>query len=210
MSVFSEKEKSEIANRIALVETKTQAEIVIAMTLSSTPVGHLWILWTAFTLLFGQALIHSLWPWSSGILQQIALVCLSLLSGVFLSRFAFLNRLVFSNETLESQCRTKALAFFYQSDIKKTQEHTGVLVFISEFEHQVIILADQTTNRILERDFLNQCVKLLSARLKSKQAKQGIDEILDKLETVLSAQLPSKTINENEVPNHVIELKATT
>ncbi|MFQ5527191.1 MAG: TPM domain-containing protein [Thermoanaerobaculia bacterium] len=54
-------------------------------------------------------------------------------------------------ETLERRTRRRAAVAFLEEEVFKTRDRTGILIFLSLFEHRVVVLGDEGINRKVEQ-----------------------------------------------------------
>src|SRR5690606_4248707 len=96
-----------------------------------------------------------LWPIVTLILTRI------------LSSSDMVKRLFLPKEDRLSQVEQRAEIAFYRNGLKKTDGSTGILLFVSLFEHQAVILGDQSISQKLPpetwaqilSDFTNEAKK---------------------------------------------------
>lgn len=61
-----------------------------------------------------------------------------------------LKRALISPELMELRTRQRALAAFVEEEVFATRERTGILLFVSLFEHRVVVLGDAGINARVE------------------------------------------------------------
>jgi putative membrane protein len=60
------------------------------------------------------------------------------------------RRSLIGERTLDRRTRRRAAVAFLEEEVFKTRDRTGVLIFLSLFEHRVVIMGDEGINRAVE------------------------------------------------------------
>lgn len=92
---------------------------------------------------------------------------------------------------------------FLDNRLHHTQGHTGVLLFISEAEHFVEILADQGIAQHIPQSRWQAMVDQLIVDIKKQRTHAGILACLNSCGELLKQYAPL-TQNKNELPNHLV------
>jgi putative membrane protein len=146
--VFSKADREAIRAATAAAETRTAAELVVYVTERCDP--HPEVGWKA-TLIGGAcgALFAALGVWLFGgwgspdYLWILIGLQLGLVAGWLAGRFESIARRLIDREALESRIDGRAAEAFLQERVFATKERTGVLIFVTLFEHRVVVLADE-------------------------------------------------------------------
>jgi len=203
MALLSEAEKQKIAQAVALAESKTSGEIVVSYVRRSGT--YRWIdglaaLKGAFMGTLVAVVLHSgRWdfsPWnllvwqSAGAFFYVALV-----------QIPFLRRLPVSKKEFAVRTHAGALQVFLESGVMRTRDRTGVLIYVSEFEHRVEILADQGIHSVLDNQYWNAQVELIVAGIRANRACEALCEAVAQIGSKLSEKFPIRADDTNELPN---------
>ena len=81
----------------------------------------------------------------------------------------------------------------------------GVLIFVSEAERYVEIIADSGISQFVKNDRWQSSVDQLIKQLKSGEIEQGLTACIKDCGELLSKHAPA-TYPKNELPNHLIVL----
>ena len=92
---------------------------------------------------------------------------------------------------------------FLEQNLHHTRGETGVLIFVSEIEHYVEIIADRGINRHVEPQRWQQIVDAFIAQVQRGQTKQGFLQCVQSCGELLQAHVPATT-QKNELPNHMV------
>jgi len=136
---------------------------------------------------------------------------LGLLSIVFwpwylvVRRVPVLHRLFISEHEMAEEVREAAFVNFYKNGLHFTRDHTGVLIFISAFERQVIILADKGINDKVPRDRWDAIVKNLTMGIRAKQSAAAICRAVETVGRLLAEHFPPRSDDVDELQNLVVD-----
>lgn len=204
---LSDEERERIQNAVKEAEENTSGEIVPMVVSSSydypladvlggaaislplallvSPfVGHwfwvggqnMWIflgLFIAFFFLFHQVVRHTLW----------------------------LKRVFISPKEIEEEVKEAAVVSFFREGLYQTREETGVLIFISVFEHRVWILADRGIDQKVEKGKWDQIVRGITAGIKQGRQADAICEAVRQTGDLLRSHFPGKPEDRDELKN---------
>ncbi len=199
-----------IEQKIAQIETQTEAEIIPVVVRASSQYRQSFITLNIiglliFSLLWDRLITETHWDAYSSALVK---VCLTLVGIFILSRWLstipWVQRLAtLRSEELE-QCHKRAQIEFYANRLNQTQDGVGVLIFVSMLEHVVIVRADQKIAKILPPETWQNVVDEIVKGLKSKKMANGLIQGLEQCSDLLIRHFPVKSGDVNELPNKVI------
>lgn len=116
----------------------------------------------------------------------------------------FFQRAYMSFQDLKHLVHQRALIEFYQSKIQQTKDHTGILIFISLLEREVVVIADKGISDKLSQETWKEVVDLILLGMKEKKAAQGLIKGIQRCGIVLSQHFPIQPHDKNELPNKLI------
>lgn len=201
---FSKTEKEMIAETVAQVESTTSGEVAVMVVDRSDTYPEATILSGAIIggflalLITDQLLGDSLWsfvPLYAG---------LALLTGWGATLLPELRRYFIPAGRLENQVREEAIKAFYEKGLYKTRDKTGVLFFISIFEHRVWVLADEGIYTKITQDRLQEHALDIAKGIKSGKATEALLREIDNVGKLLTEHFPIKPDDVNELSNKVI------
>lgn len=144
---FSEADLGAIAAAVREAEARTSGEIVPYVVDDSD--GYPGAAWKGAA--FG-ALLFPLLAWafyhygdfwaSSPLLWMVLPATAGGALGYGLAQIPAWKRLLAGGEVLDLRTRRRAAAAFLEEEVWQTRDRTGILLFVSLFEHRVVILAD--------------------------------------------------------------------
>jgi len=208
---LNDHERIRLDRRIADAEKRTGAQIVLAVIERSDTYSEL--PWKAFALgasLAGLSVsvLDLLRPgWTSGIAVLIAVVLLlaagaaGALLCVSVPRFA---RLFLAAHRAEVEVRQYAESIFLSREVFATRRRTGVLLLVSLFERQVVVLPDTGLGQRLSIEALQRIIARMTMALASGQVARALEDGLSSLEEVLAVTAPGES-GENELADEIVE-----
>jgi putative membrane protein len=212
---LTEQERQTLDRRIADAEKRTGVQIVLAVVERSDVYTEL--PWKAFALAtagagFAVTVLDLLRPgWHSSAAVLIA-VTATLITGavcalacVSLPGFA---RLFLDAHRAEVETRQYAESLFLSHEVFATRGRTGILLLVSLFERQIIMLPDTGISKRLSREASQGIITRMTSLLASGQVAIAFEAGLAGLEEVLGATAPS-VAQENELPNAIVEEKGS-
>jgi putative membrane protein len=210
---LNDQERTHLDKRIAEAERRTSAQIVLAVIERSDSYPEL--PWKAFALGvsiagFAAVILDMLCSeWTSNFAALLA-VTIALAAGaacallcVFVPWF---GRLFLSAHRAEAEVRQHAQSLFLTRELFSTHQRTGVLLLISLFERQVVILPDTGLHNHLNQGAMQKIIACMSGALSSCQFARALEDGLNALEKALTATTHSGS-GENELSNSIIEEK---
>lgn len=204
-----------IEDEIRSAEKLTTGEIVPMVVRRSSTIGHIGpLLFAIFGLLY-LSLDLSLWhsqvlhslseiiPLGDYFLWGVDFVLLWLLS-LMLARLSFFQRLCTNPLDRQSQVRMRAEVEFYEAGLNETQGSTGILIFVSLMERQVVVLADKSIATRLPPETWSSLVNELVSDIRKKQMAVGFAKAVQSCGKILAQHFPAQAENPNELKDHFI------
>ena len=211
--ILNDQERSRLDKRIAEAEKRTGAQIVVAVIQRSDSYSEL--PWKAFALGVSVAgllvfIFDLLWPgWYSQTAMLIFVVTIlitgiiSALLSLYISKFA---RLFLATHRAEVEVRQYAESLFLSHELFATRRRTGILLLVSLFERQVILLPDTGLNKRLSRKAMQKIIAQMTPILASGQVTRALEQGLLRLEEILIVTATGES-GKNELPEEIIEEK---
>lgn len=215
--LFPEDDRKRIADAIAKAEQKTSAEIVTVVATASGRydraediVGFL----TAMLAVTGGWLacpaFHSESTWETGpsiagLILVLVLMVAGFVAGSALSSWLPALRLPFiPKQELEDEVHRAAQAAFTSSRIRKTAGGAGILIFISFYEHRVVVLPDDAIlEKLPGQDWGKLCAAIISG-IKANRPTEALQEAVTSCGAILGEVLPRQNGDQDELCNELI------
>lgn len=88
------------------------------------------------------------------------------------------RRILIGDATLDRRTQRRAAVAFLEEEVFKTRDRTGVLVFLSLFEHRVVVMGDEGINRAVGEGAWRQMVDGIVAGIRSGRAADALVEAI--------------------------------
>jgi putative membrane protein len=208
---LSDQERQHLDRRVAEAEKRTGAQIVLAVVERSDV--HAELPWKAFALGASLAgltvtLLDLLRPgWLSSYSVMLAVTATLAAGAVFALLCIYqpgFARLFLDASAAEVEARQYAESVFLSREVFATRGRTGIVLLISLFERQVVVLPDTGLGKRLDRDALQAVVARMVKVLASGRVAAALEEGLQGLEDVLAGTAPALP-GENELADGIVE-----
>jgi len=209
--VISDNDRILLDRRIAEAEKQTNAQIVLATVRRSD--SYLEIPWKAFAfgssfaglIVFMQDIVNPGWITDTVILLSLALILITGALFAFMTLlFPVFARLFLSASHKENETRQYAESLFLSRELFATEDRRGILLLISEFERQVVILPDKGVRDSLSLDVMNMIILKMTQYLRQNDAGKAMETGLDELVAALCPTISTGS-DRNELSNEIIE-----
>lgn len=128
---------------------------------------------------------------------------LSFSLGYWLSHFPMFQRMCIPNAMERTQCETRAFAEFQKQGVGKTGKQTGVLIFVSLMERQVLVLGDHTIASKVPATAWEDIIKSMVSDMKNGRLALGIDTGIQRVGEILAKEFPASLENKDELSNEI-------
>ncbi len=201
---FTEEEKDRIAETTRSAECCTIGEVAVMIVDSSDHYAEAEIL--------GGIFIASL----ASLAMTVSLLQSSLWFYIPLSIIFFfpahmlfrhvqpLKRSLIGIGRMETAVRQRALRAFYEKGLYKTRANTGVLFFISLFEHKVWVLADKGIYEKIDQKILNSFALAVSQGIKDNRSCEALCQAINDAGKLLARHFPLTPGDTNELSDQVM------
>ncbi len=108
------------------------------------------------------------------------------LLGALLPQFSDgLRRLLVSRLHMDHATRQRAENAFLEEEVFNTRHRTGILIFISFFEHEVIVLADRGISKVVEQKIWDKLVADLTDNIRKGRVIEGLEAAIKRCGEIL-------------------------
>lgn len=176
---FTKEEQEQISQAVAAAESQTSGEIVTYYVEQSDDYSE-----TAmrggliFTLIgsIGLLVYHRIdehWAYI-GTFESILIVLGLLLLGIGLSFIPFIKRILAGKDLIDRRVQSRAMTAFVNEEVFDTTDRTGILLFISAFEHRVVVLGDTGINAKVKQSDWESVVSTIITGIKKNRLTEGL------------------------------------
>ena len=208
--ILSETDRVHLDKLIAEAELQTNAQIVLATVKRSDNYAE--IPWKAFA--FGSSIaglvvflldLVKVWETGTLILFPVAIILATGTLFVFLTiLFQGFARLFLSDGRRETETMQYAESLFLSRELFATVDRRGILLLISQFERQVIILPDRGIRDRLSIEVMDDIISKMTQYLRKDEVRNAMETGLEELIAELSP-MTSSVQDINELSNKIIE-----
>jgi putative membrane protein len=86
-----------------------------------------------------------------------------------------LKRLLISQAQLDVSTRMRAENAFLEEEVFNTRQRTGIMIFISFFEHEVMVIADKGINKVVDQKEWDNIVRGLISKIREDKVVEGLE-----------------------------------
>lgn len=217
---FAEQDRQRINAAVAEAEAQTSAQIVPVVAATS---GRYDRAEDIFGLLLGIAAAAAVWffvpdaqPGSDSWAGHTPATKIAFMAGALVAGFA-LGAVVASRawslrrpftprkEMRDNVARAAAAAFFNQS-LHQTRAGTGLLVYLSMYEHRAVVLADEAVLGVLGQPALDALCRDLTDLLADTNATETLCQTIRRVGRELGDGLPRADDSTDEISNELVLL----
>ena len=223
---FSEEEIKNIEKAVGEAEKKTVGEIVVSLAYDSDPYAEvpyraglffMLLSWTAlflcgiFSVDFSLGSFVRGWSGRTSFLMTNALPAVMLysvlafgLGWAAVALFPGLRRFLLTRKRQTEEVRQAALEMFYRENCHLTEQHSGILIYLTMFERRVEIIADKGINDAVgDTPVWDEIVFTLVEDIRKGQQAEGLVKAVGRCGDLLREKFPGKKKNKNELSDGV-------
>jgi putative membrane protein len=100
------------------------------------------------------------------------------LGAILTNGVDFIKRAMLTQQNMDRSTRLKAESSFLQEEVFNTRQRTGIMIFISFFEHEVIIMADKGISKVVDQKVWDKIVTELIGSIKKNQIVEGLEQAI--------------------------------
>ena len=201
--LLDSKAKDEVSRAIRELETKTSAEVVVAVRAVSGHYRHTdWLV--GFVLSFAAVcvfLFHPA-PFDDDLLPVEVLLAFAL-GGFISANVPPLRRALTSRRLMAENVRRAARAAFVERGISRTRGRTGLLIYVSTFEERVELVSDIGLDFEALGDDVSVARRRIEASIENAGGRAAFLAALGDLGAALGRAHPRAEDDENELADEV-------
>ncbi|WP_232324989.1 TPM domain-containing protein [Microbulbifer agarilyticus] len=197
-------EKRVLSETIKEVESKTDAEVVTVLAGQSDNYLYISTLWAAFIALLIAPLMQFL-PWWIEYQQAFTLQWILFIVLAVLFRWRPLTMWLVPKKIKYWRAANLARRQFLEHELHSTKDRLGLLIFVSQAEHYVEILADRGLAEQITNEAWQEIVENFIREVRKGKTGEAFVHCVEKCGELLKEAAPA-TVIKNELPNHLIVL----
>ena len=218
---LSQEELLEIKNAVSAAEGETAGEIATAFIKESDDYAVyelLFALFCGFLYLMGimffessieQTIKGMFWDYSIRHLLVFYSFSPFLVIGLFyfLANFPIIDRLVVPKSVMKRKVNQRAVRHFLEAGVYNTKDRTGILIFISQLEHRVELVADKGIAKNIPQEKWDSIVNHIIAGIKTKRLVPHLTEAIAQCGQLLAVHYPVQPDDVNELNDNIAILE---
>jgi putative membrane protein len=197
--------RQRIAAAVASAEQGTRAEFVAAIARRADDYRSNSLMAGLAGALVGGVAAWLLLPWP-GAGETLACELAGFLVVFTLSAFTPLGMRIVPARRKRHRASRLAKLVFLQRGLASTEEHCGVLFFVSRAERYVEIVPDIGIDQAVEPGAWQKIVDAFTASVKRGEVEQGFVAAIETVGALLARHYPAQGENPIRIPNRLVEL----
>ena len=197
-------ERRKLTETIKEVESRTDAEVVTVLAGQSDNYLYISTLWAAFLALLIAPLMQFL-SWWIEYQQAFTLQWILFIALAVLFRWRPLTMKLVPKKVRFWRASNLARRQFLENELHSTKNRLGLLIFVSQAEHYVEILADRGLAEHITNERWQEIVENFIREVKKGKTSEAFVHCVEKCGELLEEAAPVTTIK-NELPNHLVLL----
>ena len=217
-TLFSADQRQRIQETVAQAEANTSCEIVPVVATASgrydraEDVLGLWLatiaailVWTLYPRAAEETGDWAGMSFDTGLVALVASIVVAFLVGAVLgSQIGWLRRLFTPSDQMKDEVAARARQAFFDRRVHHTSGATGLLIYVSLFEHRAAILADQEVLEKLGQAKLDELCNQLTGALHDRHPTEAICAVIESAGQQLGGVLPRAEGAANELPDALV------
>lgn len=204
MTLLTEQEAQQVADAISKVEARTDAELVTVLAGQADDYNYIPTLWAALIALVSPGVVMFT-PFWLDVTEIMLIQIIVFLAMAVLLRIPLVMRRIIPRGVKEWRAANLARRQFLENNLHHTVGETGVMIFVSETEHYVEIIADRGISKFVSDQQWQDIVDEFTASVRRGSTLEGFLTAVDRCGELLIEHVPA-TGEKNELPNHMILL----
>ncbi len=188
---FTEEEKKQISEAVKDLEGSTSGELVpYYVSQSDSYEEASWylaaMLGAITVIIFGVMSYFWLIPFRITPLELAIAIFIWMVIGYAIPKlFPQTKRMLISRQKMLDRVSRKSEELFLKEEIFNTGDRIGILMFVSQLEHMVIVLGDKGINEKLKASDWEHVVNTILTGIKNKQLVKGLVEAIEECKQLL-------------------------
>ncbi len=119
-----------------------------------------------------------------------------LLGALATHNLDFLKKLLLSQHHMDQSTRKKAETAFLEQEVFNTRHRTGIMIFISFFEHEVMVMADRGISKVVDQKEWDTMVRNIIDKIRAGEITEGIEAAILRCGEILLEKGFNKTADD--------------
>ncbi len=202
MTFITDEERRSLAQAIRQAEEKTSGELVTVLAAASDRYIFVSLFWAASVAIA----IHGGLSLTSIAVDRFIVEVAAFLVCALLFQWAPIRFRLAPKRLKHLRAHRVAREQFFEQGVHLTDDHTGVLLFVSVAEHYVELIADKGINDAVAEGAWDEIVSDFVGSVRIGRIAEGFDHAIARIGALLKTHAPAGDENRNELPDHLIEI----
>jgi len=199
---MTKKNRDAIEDKIRMIERKSSVEYVTCFVAQSSNYASYRGLLAGFAAFFALASFR-FFAFDVSVLVEFAVASLVAVLVFWVTNIPLVLSTLLPPALKQAEVLEAAHGTFLREEVFATRERTGVLVFVSELEQAVFVLADKGLRAKVKDAEWAELAQRLAQDLRRDDPGPTFLEALDSLSTRLATDFPPSADNPNELSDHM-------
>jgi putative membrane protein len=125
------------------------------------------------------------------------IVILAGIFGALVSHFIDpIKRWMLNQTHLDQATKKRAENAFLEEEVFATRHRTGIMIFISFFEREVIVMADRGISKVVEQKEWDNIVKVIIEKIRTDKVAEGLESAIKRCGEILLEKGFLKTVDD--------------
>ncbi|MET0410717.1 MAG: TPM domain-containing protein [Polyangiaceae bacterium] len=205
MSILNTADEAAIQQRIGEIEQKTAGELLVVTAPRSSGYDRARAQASALVTFALAVLTYLFVPHIPGVWVLCGQA--PLFVGLYwLAALPPITRALVAEGVQRQKVAARARQLFVEQGITETRDRSGVLVYLSEVEHRIEILADRGVHQRVGAEGWQRMVDGVVSAIQRGQAGQGVLAAIDAIGLVLTEHFPRRADDVNELSDTVVRV----
>lgn len=203
---FSEKDLGRIRAAVQEAESKISGEIVPVIVGKSGhyTIAHYKASLIASSIVFSLIILFDRYVPSLAVYDPLMIFFIVLIAGLLGAIVAnysdWVKRKLLTQRHMDNATRQRAENAFLEEEVFNTRHRTGIMIFISFFEHEVIVMADSGISKVVEQKEWDKIVNVLTDNIRKDKIIEGLEIALKRCgEILLEKGFKAEADDKNEL-----------
>ncbi|MEA9358236.1 TPM domain-containing protein [Bacteriovorax sp. PP10] len=128
-----------------------------------------------------------------------------LILGYYLANIPSITRLLITKQEVEYEVTQRAIEAFFEHNLHTTEQHNGVLIFISILEKKIKIITDVGVRKKVDQKIWDEIIYSFTEKVKEGEFVEALKSTIAATSTVLENYFPATgKPKKNELKNDII------
>jgi putative membrane protein len=115
----------------------------------------------------------------------LAVVLAGLIGAIITNSVDLIKRLMLSQKHMDQATRKRAENAFLEEEVFNTRHRTGIMIFVSFFEREVMVIADRGVSKVVDQKEWDRMVQKIIEKIRMGKVVDGIEATIERCGEIL-------------------------